>query len=105
MMPLLQTTDYKTLGALAARSRRDGCKLGRQRKANVFPNQIEIALICKTVFGEALADLLNQNFWSPSASSEADTLHAFEPLWIDVRSGVDKGGFDAAALCDFNETI
>src|SRR5262249_15548975 len=84
MMPLLQTTDYKALGALEARSGRDGCKLGRQRKANVLANEIEIALIRKAVFGEALADLLDQNFEGGSASSKANTFYAFEPLRIDV---------------------
>src|SRR5262249_21079992 len=38
---------------LAARSRSDGGQLRRQRKTNVFANQIEIALIRKTVFGKA----------------------------------------------------
>src|SRR5262249_53335020 len=93
------------LGALAARSRRDSGELRRQRKANVLANQIEITLIRKPMFGETLADLLDQNFRSGGARGEADALYPFEPLRIDVRSRIDESGFDAAALGYFDETI
>src|SRR5262249_775837 len=105
MLPLLHTTDYKTLGALAARSRRDCGELRRQRKANILANQIEIALVLKPRFGAPLPDLLNQNLGSGSAGGETNPFPAFEPLRIDVRSRVDESGFDAAALGDFDETI
>src|SRR5262249_48606130 len=90
---------------LAARSGRDGCKLRRQRKANILANQIEIALIRKTVFGQALADLFDQSFGCGGAGSKSNTFYPFEPLRIDVRSGVNESGFDAAALGDFDKTI
>src|SRR5207253_1270835 len=82
----------------AARSRGDGSERRRQREADIFANQIEIALICKTMFGEALADLFDKNFGGGGTGGEADTSYAFEPLGIDIHGGIDQCGFDAMAL-------
>src|SRR5579859_5229233 len=95
----------KKQNASAAWSRRDGGQLRRQREADIFTNQIEIALIRETVFGEALADLLNQNFGSGSTGGEADAPYAFEPLRINIHGGIDQCGFDAVTLGNFDETI
>jgi len=90
---------------LTARGRRDGRKLRRKRKAHILADQIEIALVGIPKFGEALADLLDQNFRSGSASSQAYAFYAIEPRGINVRSRINQFGFDAAALGDFDEAI
>ena len=47
------------------------CQLRRQGKANIFANQIEIALVGEAETRQPLAHLLDQNFGSGGAGREA----------------------------------
>src|SRR5437867_434976 len=73
-----------TANSLAARRRGDSRQFRRQRKAHVFADQIQIALIREAELRQSFADLLHEDFRRRGPRGQAHARNAFKPLHVDV---------------------
>ncbi len=68
----------------------NGRQLSREREADVFADEIEIALVGEAEMSQALADLLDKNFRGGSAGGEADASVGLDPIGLDIVGILDE---------------
>src|SRR5579864_717370 len=79
--------------------------LWRQTETNVLRHDLNLAHVVVALLGQKLDDFFNQAFGSGGACGQSDSVHAFQPLRLNVAATVDQVGTSAEVARDFNEAV